>query len=427
MKTKLTNKFNRFIKTILFTGICVSLPSLSVSAENTYVPNYIGPFLYAGTASGSSTSAFGLQGIKGGDIEGQFLVTGTSGTNGVVYSGPINNAFTSDGSGSGTWYPINVPSAYGSSSTSIYGVDNLSTDDDNVDLVGSYVSTTLSNGQYPRIGFYYSGSLSTASANSPTGFQQYRAANPKNSHSASFTYIHSISNGLAVGNYDFLGNGNPFGHAFIYNPDPTGSEQTQTEVLYPDDPTGGALTHTAYGIWFNSGTSYTIAGGVGSVFNTPLGIPGDNIAYGDPIGKAYLIDYDSSKTGSAAFSNYQTYSFKPTGTEVKKWKNITVVTHFEGIWSNGSGTYKLPATVTAMDSVSSGAQVVTVKRNSNGSFSKNAKWEPLNVAGTSLSTNDSLYGGTSVGLALYPAVINSNNETVSAEFISDYAVTPILK
>jgi hypothetical protein len=426
MKTKLTNKFNRFIKTILFTGICVSLPSLSVSAENTYVPNYIGPFLYAGTASGSSTSAFGLQGIKGGDIEGQFLVTGTSGSNGVVYSGPINKAFTSMGSGSGTWYTINVPSGFNASSTSIYGVDNVGSD--NVDLVGSYVSSSYYTGttEYPRIGFYYDGPLTTASTNS-AGFKSYQAKNPITQRLATFTYIHSISNELAVGNYDFLGNGNPFGHAFIYNPDPTGREQTQTEVLYPDDPTGGALTHTAYGIWFNSGTSYTIAGGVGSVFNTPLGIPGDNIAYGDPIGKAYLIDYDSSKTGSAALSNYQTYSFKPTGTEVKKWKNITVVTHFEGIWSNGSGTYKLPATVTAMDSVSSGAQVVTVKRNSNGSFSKNAKWEPLNVAGTSLSTNDSLYGGTSVGLALYPAVINSNNETVSAEFISDYAVTPILK
>src|SRR5215472_16586458 len=37
---------------------------------------------------------------------------------------------------------------------------------------------------------------------------------------ADFTYIHSISKGLAVGNYGFQGEGNPFGHAFIYNPSP---------------------------------------------------------------------------------------------------------------------------------------------------------------------------------------------------------------
>ena len=36
------------------------------------------------------------------------------------------------GSGSGTWYTINVPSGFNASSTSIYGVDNVGSD--NVDL-----------------------------------------------------------------------------------------------------------------------------------------------------------------------------------------------------------------------------------------------------------------------------------------------------
>jgi len=424
MNFKLTDKSNGLIKNLLLTGICFSLPSFSVVAGSSYVPSYISPFLYAGTTSGSSTSGFGLQGIKGGDTDGLFIVTGTSGSNGVVYNGPINNAFTSMGSGSGTWYTINVPGSFNASSTSIYGVDNVGIN--NVNLVGSYVSksyysdTTL----YPRIGFYYDGTLTTASTNS-AGFKSYQAKNPTNQRLATFTYIHSISGGLAVGNYDFAGLGNPLGHAFIYNP----TTETQTEIQYPDDSNGKALTHTAYGIWFNSGTSYTIAGGLGNLGNIPLGLPshGQTIEYGDPIGKAYLIDYDSSKTGSAAFSNYQTYSFKPTGSEVKKWKNKTVVTHFEGIWSNGYGTYKLPATVAATRFASSGAEVVTITRNSNGSFNKNAKWTPLIVAGSSLSTNDSLYGDTSVGLAIYPKVINSNGDTVSDMFISDYAVTPILK
>ena len=63
------------------------------------------------------------------------------------------------GSGSGTWYTINVPSGFNASSTSIYGVDNVGSD--NVDLVGSYVSSSYYTGttEYPRIGFYYDGPL----------------------------------------------------------------------------------------------------------------------------------------------------------------------------------------------------------------------------------------------------------------------------
>ena len=172
MNVKITDKSSGFFKGLILTGICFSLPSFSVVAGSYQTPNYIAPFLYAGT--GSSTASFGLQGIKGGDTEGTFLVTGTSGTNGVVYSGPINNAFTSDGSGSGTWCPINVPSGFNASSTNIYGVDNLG--GGNVDLVGSYVATTYYSNttEYPRIGFYYDGPLTTASTNS-VGFKSYQA------------------------------------------------------------------------------------------------------------------------------------------------------------------------------------------------------------------------------------------------------------
>jgi hypothetical protein len=37
----------------------------------------------------------------------------------------------------------------------------------------------------------------------------------------------------------------------------------------PDDPSGASVTHAAYGIWFNSGIGYTIAGGVGSATVLP--------------------------------------------------------------------------------------------------------------------------------------------------------------
>lgn len=405
MNIKLTNRTAGFTKIILLTSI-ISLPSFTVMASSDYVPDYIAPFLYSGTAPGSSTSQFGLQGITGGDTIGTFLVTGTSGNNGVVYNGPINNAFTSAGSGSGTWSVINVPDEYVALSTSIYGVDNLGSGA--VNLVGSYVSGTT------RIGFYYDGPLSGAG-----GFKSYQAHGYQD-RLATFTYIHSISGGLAVGNYDYLGDGNPLGKAFIYDPSGLGS---QIDISYPD---ASGLTHTAYGIWYNGGSSYTIAGGAGVVPRNLKGATNpnkiapdyDQVAYGDPIGYATLIDYDS-ETGE--FTNYQTYSFKPTGSEVKRWKNKTLVTHFEGIWSDGAGTYKLPATVVATNAISSGAEVATIKRQRNGKFSKHAKWTPLIVNGSSLTTNDSIFGDTSVGLAIYPAL------NVVEMFVSDYAVTPILK
>jgi hypothetical protein len=65
----------------------------------------ISPFLYTGEGS-STTSAglynqFGLQGIKGGDSRGTYLITGTSGSQGVIYNGPIDHAVSINGSGSG--------------------------------------------------------------------------------------------------------------------------------------------------------------------------------------------------------------------------------------------------------------------------------------------------------------------------------------
>lgn len=138
--------------------------------------NYVSPFLYTG--DDANYQAFGLQGIKGGDTPGTYLITGTSGDNGVVYSGPVNHGFTSSGSGTGNWYMINVPADFYANSTSIYGVDNLG--GGSVDLVGSYVSA---DGTNPRIGFFYSGSLDPA-----TGiFKSYQARNLRTNKLADFT------------------------------------------------------------------------------------------------------------------------------------------------------------------------------------------------------------------------------------------------
>lgn len=376
--------------------------SVAAAASNRWQMDYISPFLY--TASNASPSSlytgFGLQGIKGGDSSGNFLVVGTTTINGVtqgaVYDGPINHGFKGWGSGSGTWTIMNVPTGFGASSTSIYGVDNLGSG--SVNLVGSYVG---SGGT--RLGFYYSGPLTSTPSSSD--FQSYQARNFATGKLATFTYIHSISGGLAVGNYDNLGDGSPAGNAFIYSP----GSNSQIDIVYPD----ADKTHTAYGIWYNGGTSYTVAGGVGLPSRTDSG-------YGEPLGKAYLMDYDSAISGPAAFSHYQTFNYKPTGALRKKLKNKDVISHFEGIWSNGTGLYRLPATVTATALGGLGYGLVAeVRRKSNGKFARQARWSTINAPGASFSTNDSLSGDTSVGLVVYPALNGA------PEIISDYAVTPI--
>ena len=134
----------------------------------------VSPFLYTGSPDFSSD--FGLQGIKGGDTAGTFIITGTSNVNGVVYNGPVNHGFTPQGSGTGTWYVINVPLSFNANSTSIYGPDNLG--GGTVNLVGSYVSGNL------RIGFFYAGPLT----NTPSSgnFLSYQGRNLRTGELADF-------------------------------------------------------------------------------------------------------------------------------------------------------------------------------------------------------------------------------------------------
>ena len=382
-----------------------TLPLSGAHATSQPQQDFVSPFLYTSPTNSTPTdqySDFGLQGIKGGDTAGTYLITGTTNYNGVthgaVYSGPINHGFSGYGSGTGTWTIMDVPVS-NSTGTSVYGVDNLG--NGTVNLVGSYIDTT--NNQ--RVGFYYAGPLTSSPSSS--SFIYYSGQNQAGK-TATFTYIHSVSGGLAVGNYDFLGDGNPAGNAFIFAPYAT---QQQINIIYPDTD----KTHTAYGIWYNGGTSYTIAGGVGLSSATI-----DN-GYGEPLGQAYLIDYDSSQTGEAAFSNYQTFSYKASGALKKRFKHKTLVTHFEGIWTNGNGLYKMPATVTALDDTTLAVGVTAqVRRNkASGKFAKKATWTPINVPNGGFWTSDSIYDTASVGLVTYPAANGAPS------FMSDYAVIPV--
>ena len=97
-------------------------------------------------SDGTAMPVSGWQGIRASGTSGQYLITGTSDTNGLLYIGPIS------GTG-GTAYPVNYP---GTATTSVYGPDLLG--NGQLRLVGSY---TTESGQTQ--GFLFQGSLADLS------------------------------------------------------------------------------------------------------------------------------------------------------------------------------------------------------------------------------------------------------------------------
>jgi hypothetical protein len=374
-------------------GLCATLlfGSNAISASVGYAPHFVSPFLYTG--GGSFSQGWGLQGIKGDEQEGVFVVVGTSNINGVVYDGPINSGFSSGGSGTGSWYMMNVPASVNNAvSTSIYGPEVLGGGKYN--LVGTYTSSNDSN----TYSFFYNGPLtSTPKASDFITVQ----AKYSSGQAAQYTILHSISGGLAAGNY-----GSPnslLGNAFIYD-SVTGS---QTDLKFPDRE----KSYSVYGIWHNGGSSYTVAGGVsGGLIDKKTG---------EPVTLAYLMDYDRS-TGLT--SNFQTFQYKPVGAAKNYFNNDAVITHFEGIWSDGKGLYKLPATVTSITGGLSIALVAQVVRRPNGNFSTGATWRQISLPGSVFMTNDSIFGDTSIGIVQYPTPPGG-----TSKIFTNYAVTPIKK
>lgn len=300
----------------------------------------------------------GWQGIRGGDSAGQYLITGTSNTNGLLYIGPISGA-------GGSSYAVDYP---GAASTSVYGPNNLG--GGSLQLVGSYRNSNSTSNPVVVNGFLFQGT--TADLTNPAAYRTIDYPG------AAYNYVHSTMGGLAVGNADGPTTNSPLGtgHAFLYN---IAQGAITTDIVYP-----GSATTTAYGIWYNGGTSYTICGGYGDA-------PMNNASnQNTPIGQAYLVDYNAA-TGQ--FSDWTSFSYPNGGV------GSDFITHFEGISSVEKGVYTLSA-----DSLQSGSNnpvqgsVVTVRLNPDGSFGP-ATWADLNnpsIPGP-LSSN-SIYGNQVVGI-----------------------------
>ncbi len=314
----------------------------------------------------------GWQGIRAASTSGQYMMTGTSGNDGVLFIGTLNG-------NTGTTYQVDVPGMY---ETSVYSPDLVSNGD--IMLVGTYRATQNS----PVVhGFVFEGQ--TSDLNDPAHYTTIDYPG------AQYTYVHSVANGLVVGNYDDVGlqalGGLQYGpsQAFIYN---VSTGQFISQVAYP-----GSKSTSVYAIWYNGGTSYTLAGGYNNGF-------ANNFAnQNSPLGSAFLVDYDSA-TGK--FSNWTTF-VDPNGSNL--------LTHFQGLSSVESGVYTMAADSAAVGTGTPVAgSLVTVVRNADGSFGA-ATWYQLHYSNLDPTTNitsaDSVYGDAVVGPVLgagfnYQALVN---------------------
>jgi hypothetical protein len=356
-------------------------------------PRILSPFQYNPGRSRSVVTY--LQGIKGGDQPGTYVLVGANNSPGptpvgLVYQGRLD-AVSKDGvSGSGTWSTVAVPKRFGAQGTSVYGPDNLGAGFGN--LVGAYTRNLGSeppSAKNPAIvGFVYTGSLDGRTS---SGWRRVQGTTQLGTP-GTYTFVHSVDGGLAVGNTD---NADVDGLTGYFSLSSTAflvelASGRQIPIRFPGDR-NPLITHTAYGIWANGKGSYTIAGGSGEV----LSRSSDRV----DVGEAYLIDYDSI---TGRFSNYTNFAYQNR-------RNADLISHFEGIYRTKGGNYRLPATSVAPNDKGDAAiaSVVRVRRNDRGGFKAKARWRDLDLtrsgdgAQSLLSTGNSLYGDVTVGLANY--------------------------
>jgi len=297
----------------------------------------------------------GVRGVDGSDnvyISGMIVVN-SSLTNGFLYEGPLDfNGLQ------GTWNTLMFPGD-DVVNTSCYGPNNL--EGGGVQLVGSY-KTTESGSR--TLGFLYEG---------PTdGSGAWTQVAPNNGDT-NMVFVHSVMGGFAVGNYDTK---DINAYAFIYDI----STKEFTEIAAE-----GAYSTTLYGIWHNGGTSYTLAGGC-------------SFEGAGDVSQAFIVDWDST---TKTPSNWKMYQYLN--------QNIkSVVTHFEGITSDGSGGYNLPSDWVSVDPsnetpVSTAGAFVHIRRNEDGTFS-DAEWTelqyPLNTV--TLTSANTAYENNILGLYVMP-------------------------
>jgi hypothetical protein len=260
------------------------------------------PFSYPGAATTDPQGPTGVRSAGGNDV----YVTGvwnSGSSQGLLYVGPL-----SGGGNNGTWTVLNYP---GAGNTSLYGPNGLPSG--NVRLVGSY-TTCDPTPPVRNHGLLYQGPTDGSSAWRTIDFPISAASpSPSPGEEVHNTIAHSTMGRLVVGNFDT--NFDP-GGAWVYD------VVSHSWKELPKGPPLNAKTLTAYGIWYNGGTSYTIAGG----YSDPT--------YSGLDQHSYLVHWDSA---TQMASDWTSYDFNNGDTRV-------LISHFDGITTDNQGGFYLTGT-----------------------------------------------------------------------------------
>jgi hypothetical protein len=272
-----------------------------------------------------------------------YIPQGVTATQGLLYQGRL------DGGGNWTTLTFHSPGV-DVTSTALYGPNTLSRK--SVRLVGSYKRSDT--GEFDH-GALYEGP--------PDGSGTWQTLDfPSTGETVLDTIAHSTMGGLVVGNFD---TNLASGKAFVYDID----NDSWVELLKP-----GAVSITAYGIWYDGGTQYTIAGGYSNA----------NL---QGIDHGYLVKWDSA---TQAASDWTSYDFDN--------RHIGVaVSHFDGISTDNHGGFYLTGDWLGVMSPNSGAFFAHVRRMPHRAFGE-AHWTPIAYPSADVTSGNTVFENNVLGV-----------------------------
>ena len=275
-------------------------------------------------------------------------------SHGLLYTGSLN--------GSGSWTVLDYPSGPGITVTGtvLYGPDALPPS--NVRIVGSYTKcedptpTPTATPAVRNHGLLYEGPTDGSGTWQTIDYGGPLLAGEQVLN----TIVHSTMGGLAVGNFD---TNLLTGRAFVYDI----AANHWTELIKP------SVSITAYGIWYNGGTSYTIAGGYSDA--NPNGID-----------HGYLAHWDSATRMASDWTRYDFDNGPHTHVEVS---------HFDGITTDNQGGYYLTGEWAGGQQL--GGFLAHVRQMPHRAFG-DAHWQDIEYPSSALTTGNTVFENNVLGI-----------------------------
>jgi hypothetical protein len=301
-----------------------------------------------------------LTGVRAAPTSGEVYISGwsydsNSGSGpSFIYEGPLDGTGTFTNNflfPSSTGVTVNGTSLYGPNNQDDYGAGVIR-------VVGNYA--TEETGE-KALGCYYQGVISTSAIESAANWNTLDPSSLTSSTVIS-AIAHSTMGNLIVGNYDDL---LIQGKTFIYNV----ATGLYYALEYPE-----SISLTAYGVWQNSASNYTITGGLSMQTDVDTG---------------YLVDWDT--TGNSA-SNWRFFHYN---------NNVTTafVTHFEGITgpANDGFSYNMVSDIVDKDGEARAVFVMDPYNVIDSNFSE-AVWIDYSYPDSIATSANTVYENNAIGV-----------------------------